>query len=137
VIASGEADHPLRRIAGGEPCTWFLAPTNPVTARKRWISGTLETRGSLVVDDGAVSALRSGKSLLPAGVRGVHGEFHRGDAVRIIGADGLEIGRGLVAYDAGDAQRIAGRNSSQIEAILGFAGRAEMIHRDDMALRGE
>jgi glutamate 5-kinase len=137
IIASGAADHPLRRIAGGEKCTWFLAPTNPVTARKRWISGTLETRGALVVDDGAVNALRAGKSLLPAGVRGIHGEFQRGDAVKIVGADGHEIGRGLVAYDAGDARRIAGRNSREIEAILGFAGRAEMIHRDDMALRGE
>jgi glutamate 5-kinase len=137
IIASGHVDHPLRRIAGGEKCTWFLAPTNPVTARKRWISGTLEVRGALVVDVGAVSALRAGKSLLPAGVKGVEGRFQRGDAVRIVGTDGHEIGRGIVAYDASDAERIAGRNSREIEAILGFAGRAEMIHRDDMALRGE
>jgi glutamate 5-kinase len=137
IIAGGHAHHPLRRIADGEKCTWFLAPTNPVTARKRWISGTLETRGAVVVDGGAVSALRTGKSLLPAGVRSIEGRFQRGDAVRIVGPDGREIGRGLVAYDAGDAERIAGRNSREIEAILGFAGRAEMIHRDDMALRGE
>jgi len=137
IIASGHADHPLRRIAAGEACTWFLAPTNPVTARKRWISGTLEIRGALIVDVGAVSALRAGKSLLPAGVKGVEGRFQRGDAVRIVATDGHEIGRGLVAYDAPDAERIAGRNSREIETILGFAGRAEMIHRDDMALRGE
>ncbi len=136
VIASGHELHPLRRIAEGGRCTWFLAQTSPVTARKTWISGRLETRGALVVDDGAVKALRSGKSLLPAGVRRVEGRFHRGDAVAIIGADGAEIGRGLVAYDAGDAERIAGRNSREIEKILGFPGRAEMIHRDDMALRG-
>jgi len=137
IIAGGHADHPLQRIADGEACTWFLAPTNPVTARKRWISGTLEIRGALIVDGGAVTALRAGKSLLPAGVKGVEGRFQRGDAVRIVGTDGHEIGRGLVAYDAPDAERIAGRNSREIEAILGFAGRAEMIHRDDMALRGE
>jgi glutamate 5-kinase len=137
IIADGHAGHPLRRIATGEKCTWFLAPTNPVTARKRWIAGTLEIRGALIVDGGAVSALRAGKSLLPAGVRGVEGRFQRGDAVRIVGTDGHEVGRGLVAYDAPDAERIAGKNSRDIEAILGFAGRAEMIHRDDMALRGE
>ena len=108
-----------------------------MTARKRWISGQLETRGALVVDAGAVKALRAGKSLLPAGVRRVEGSFQRGDAVEIVGADGEEIGRGLVAYDAADAERIAGRNSREIETILGYAGRAEMIHRDDMALRGE
>jgi len=108
-----------------------------VTARKKWISGRLETRGALVIDDGAVKALRAGKSLLPAGVRRVEGRFQRGDAVAIKGPSGEEIGRGLVAYDLADAERIAGRNSGEIEAILGYAGRAEMIHRDDMALRGE
>ncbi len=137
IIASGHADHPLQRVGAGEKCTWFLAPTNPVTARKRWISGTLEINGSLIVDDGAVAALRAGKSLLPAGVRAIQGRFQRGDAVKIMSADGHEVGRGIVAYDAPDAERIAGRNSREIEAILGFAGRAEMIHRDDMALRGE
>jgi glutamate 5-kinase len=137
VIASGHAEYPLRRIAAGEPCTWFLADTNPVTARKRWISGTLKAHGAVVVDAGAVKALRAGKSLLPAGVRAIEGRFQRGDAVRILSDGGEEIGRGLVAYDAADAERIAGRNSREIEAILGFAGRAEMIHRDDMALGGE
>ena len=137
VIASGRAQNPLRRIAAGEACTWFLPEANPVTARKTWISGRLETRGVLTIDDGAVRALRSGKSLLPAGVRKVEGRFQRGDAVAIIGPGGEEIGRGLVAYDMADAERLAGRNSREIASILGFAGRAEMIHRDDMALRGE
>ncbi len=108
-----------------------------MTARKRWISGRLETRGALVVDKGAVRALRAGKSLLPAGVKRIEGRFQRGDAVDIVDLDGEAVGRGLVAYDAGDAERIAGRNSHEIEAILGYAGRAEMIHRDDMALRGD
>ena len=137
VIASGHDSNPLARISGGEKCTWFLPDANPVTARKRWISGHLETRGALVVDAGAIRALRAGKSLLPAGVRRIDGAFHRGDAVDILGPNGEEIGRGLVAYDAADAERIAGRNSGEIETILGFAGRAEIIHRDDMALRGE
>jgi glutamate 5-kinase len=134
VIASGRDEHPLQRIAAGERCTWFLAEANPVTARKTWISGRLETRGVLVIDAGATRALRAGKSLLPAGVRRVEGRFQRGDAVVIEDLDGEEIGRGLVAYDKGDAERIAGRNSSEIEALLGFAGRAEMIHRDDMVI---
>jgi glutamate 5-kinase len=137
IIASGRADSPIRRISAGEACTWFLADANPVAARKRWISGRLETRGAVVVDIGAVKALRAGKSLLPAGVRRVEGAFQRGDAVEIRSLTGEEIGRGLVAYDHADAERIAGRNSREIETILGFAGRAEMIHRDDMALRGE
>ncbi|MEQ8700558.1 MAG: glutamate 5-kinase [Bauldia litoralis] len=137
LIASGHAGNPLRRIAGGERCTWFAAQTTPVRARKKWISGHVETQGALVVDDGAMKALRAGKSLLPAGVREIRGRFQRGDAVAIVGLAGAEIGRGLVAYDAADAERIAGRNSREIEAILGYAGRAEMIHRDDMALRGE
>ena len=99
--------------------------------------GPAGTRGSLHIDQGAVKALRAGKSLLPAGVRRLEGRLRRGDAVAIMGPNGEEIGRGLVAYDIADAERIAGRNSREIETILGFAGRAEMIHRDDMALRGE
>ena len=137
VIASGHELNPLGRISAGEKCTWFLPEANPVTARKRWISGTLETHGVLVVDDGAVRALRAGKSLLPAGVRRVEGRFHRGDAVAIRSESGEEIARGLIAYDHDDAERIAGRNSGEIENILGFAGRAEMVHRDDMAMRGD
>jgi len=137
VIAGGRETHPLKRITAGERCTWFMPEASPVTARKTWISGRLETRGALHIDDGAVKALRQGKSLLPAGVRRVEGRFQRGDAVSILGPNGEEIGRGLVAYDMSDAERLAGRNSREIEKILGFAGRAEMIHRDDMALRGE
>jgi glutamate 5-kinase len=137
IIASGKPDHPIRRIAEGARATFFPAEATPATARKNWIAGHLETRGALVIDEGAVKALRSGKSLLPAGVKAVRGDFGRGDAIAIIGPKGEEVGRGLVAYDAGDAERIAGRNSKEIESILGYAGRAEMIHRDDMALRGE
>ena len=137
IIASGHVRHPLKRIADGGACTWFLTPANPVTARKKWIAGSLEPRGALVIDAGAVKALRSGKSLLPAGVVKVEGAFGRGDAVVVRGPDGAEIGRGLLAFDAADAERIKGRSSADIPAILGFSGRTEMIHRDDLVLGGE
>src|SRR5437016_11301799 len=135
VIAPGAVDNPLQAIAAGGPCTWFLAPGNPVTARKKWIAGSLEPRGNLFIDAGAVAALRSGKSLLPAGVKRVEGEFSRGDAVVIRDLDGHEIGRGLSAYDAPDAAKILGKSSADIVLVLGFGGRAEMIHRDDLVLR--
>ncbi|HXX25671.1 MAG TPA: glutamate 5-kinase [Pseudolabrys sp.] len=137
VIASGHVDHPLKAIADGAACTWFLTPANPVTARKKWIAGSLEPRGALTVDAGAVKALRSGKSLLPAGVIKVEGGFERGDAVVVRGPDGHELGRGLIAYDAGDAEKIKGRSSADVLLILGYTGRTEMIHRDDLVLGGE
>jgi glutamate 5-kinase len=137
VIASGRVSHPLQAITQGAPCTWFLTPANPVTARKKWIAGSLEPRGALVIDAGAVKALRSGKSLLPAGVVKVEGAFGRGDAVLVRGPDGSEIGRGLIAYDAEDADKIKGRSSADVLGILGFTGRTEMIHRDDLVLGGE
>src|SRR5689334_5788625 len=137
VIASGRVQHPLQAIAAGAACTWFLTPANPVTARKKWIAGSLEPRGALTIDAGAVRALRGGKSLLPAGVIKVEGEFGRGDAVLVRGPDGHEVGRGLVAYDADDAEKIKGRSSADVLLILGYTGRTEMIHRDDLVLGGE
>jgi glutamate 5-kinase len=137
VIASGRLDHPLRAIAEGARCTWFIAAGNPVTARKKWIVGSLEPKGTLTIDAGAVAALRRGNSLLPVGVVRVEGGFDRGDAVIIRGPDGAEIGRGLSAYDSADAQRITGRSSADIASILGFSGRAEMIHRDDLVVGQE
>ena len=134
VIASGRVAHPLAAIAGGARCTWFLTPANPITARKKWIAGSLEPKGVLTIDAGAVAALRNGRSLLPAGVIHVEGIFARGDAVVIRGPDGAEVGRGLVAYDAEDAAKIKGRSSADILSILGFGGRAEMVHRDDLVV---
>jgi glutamate 5-kinase len=134
VIASGRVAHALDAIAQGAPCTWFLTPANPVTARKKWIAGSLEPKGTLIIDAGAVAALRRGKSLLPAGVIRVEGQFARGDAVIIRGPDGDEVGRGLVAYDAEDAERIKGRSSADILLILGFEGRTEMVHRDHLVV---
>jgi glutamate 5-kinase len=134
VIASGRIEHPLRAIADRGRCTWFLTPANPVTARKKWIAGSLEPKGTLTIDTGAVAALRRGNSLLPVGIVRIDGAFARGDAVIVRGPDGHEIGRGLVAYDAEDAEKIRGKSSSDIVLILGIEGRAEMIHRDDLVL---
>src|SRR5215217_3173481 len=133
VIASGRIEHPLRAIASGR-CTWFLTPANPVTARKKWIAGSLDPKGTLTIDAGAVAALRRGNSLLPVGIVKVEGAFARGDAVVVRGPDGHEIGRGLVAYDAEDAEKIRGKSSSDVLLILGIEGRSEMVHRDDLVL---
>jgi glutamate 5-kinase len=137
VIASGHLEHPLQAIEKGARCSWFLTTGNPVTARKKWIAGSLEPKGTLTIDAGAVAALRRGNSLLPVGVVRIEGGFARGDAVIIRGPDGVEIGRGLSAYDAEDAQKIRGRSSNDIDVILGFSGRSEMVHRDDLVVGRE
>ncbi len=134
VIAGGTQDHPLKRIEDGARATWFLPEATPKTARKQWISGSLSVAGSVMVDDGAERALVSGKSLLPAGVTDVEGDFQRGDAVTVKTKSGKELGRGLTAYSAADARRIAGSKSGEIENILGYRGRTEIIHRDDLVL---
>ncbi|RTL71755.1 MAG: glutamate 5-kinase [Hyphomicrobiales bacterium] len=134
VITSGKVFNPLKALGEGARCTWFLAPSDPVTARKRWIAGQLEPKGVVAVDAGAERALLAGKSLLPAGITRVEGSFERGDSVVIRGPDGGEIGRGLIAYATAEAQLIIGKKSSEIASILGHAGRAAMIHRDDMVL---
>ncbi len=134
VITTGKPLHPLRQITEGARATWFIAPSDPVTAKKRWIAGQLEPKGHIVVDAGAEKALGHGRSLLPAGVTRIDGTFDRGDAVVIQTANGRELGRGLIAYSNTDAARIIGKKSGEIAGILGFEGRAELIHRDDMAL---
>lgn len=134
IIASGKVDHPLSAIGGGARSSWFAPSGSPVTARKTWIAGQLLPAGSLAIDTGAETALRSGKSLLPAGVRQVTGSFSRGDTIAIIGAEGREIARGLAGYDADEARQIAGKKSAEIAVILGYAGRAAMVHRDDMVM---
>ena len=134
-IASGKVLNPLAALAKPGTGTWFLSRQDPVTSRKRWIAGTLEPKGALTVDQGAAQALASGKSLLPAGVTKVEGSFEKGDAVIIRSPEGVEIGRGLSAYDHSDAKAIIGRKSSEISEILGYFGRPELIHRDDMVLQ--
>lgn len=133
-IAAGHPRHPVRRIEEGGRCTWFVPHATPVAARKQWIAGTLRPAGALTIDAGALRALLGGKSLLPAGVLGSRGRFDRGDTVSVLGADGAEVARGIVAYSDGDTARIMGRRSSEIEAILGYRGRDEIIHRDDLVV---
>jgi glutamate 5-kinase len=135
-IAAGHYKHPVRRVEEGARCTWFVPHATPVAARKQWIAGTLRPSGALVIDNGALRALRDGKSLLPAGVVSARGRFERGDTVSVFGTDGVEVARGIVAYSDADAARIMGRKTSEIESILGFRGRDEIIHRDDLVILG-
>ncbi len=134
MITLGKPDNPLQRIRDGGKCTVFIPDANPRTARKEWIAGSLKPAGKLHVDAGALKALRSGKSLLPAGVKKIEGAFERGDSVAVIDPDGREIARGLVAYHMDEAACIAGHKTGEIEEILGYRGRDEMIHRDDLVL---
>jgi len=133
-IAKGASQHPLKRIEDGARCTWFVPSSTPMATRKQWIAGTLKPAGAIAVDEGAVRALMSGKSLLPAGVTRALGRFERGDTVSIIGPDGGEVARGICAYSDSDAARIIGRKSAEIEKVLGFRGRDEIVHRDDLVL---
>ena len=134
VIAPGGPLRPLEALENGGRCTWFIPSEPPLTARKRWISGSIRPSGVLTVDPGAAVAIRDGKSLLPKGVCQVEGNFVRGDAVRVCDATGKELARGLANFDGDEARLIAGRHSSEIESILGYQDRDELIHRDDLVL---
>ena len=134
LIADGRVLAPLSAIESGANCTWFVASASPAQARKHWIAGSLAPKGALAIDAGAEQALKRGMSLLPAGVKAVTGRFERGDAVSITSLDGRELARGLIAYDDDHARAILGKKSGDIAATLGFVGREEMIHRDDLAL---
>ena len=134
VLTDGRPKHPIKRIEGGARCTWFVAPDNPRTARKRWIAGTLKPMGEITLDAGALKALKAGRSILPVGVTAITGDFERGDAVIVRAPDGTEVARGLIAYAAEDGRRILGHKSREIEAILGYRGRDDLIHRDDLVL---
>jgi glutamate 5-kinase len=135
-VALGREPHPLRRIEERARCSWFYPAATPGTVRKQWIAGTLQPAGELYVDAGAALALERGKSLLPAGVIRIAGRFERGDAIIVRNEAGEEIARGLSAYSSSDAERLRGHKSSEIEALLGFQGRDEIVHRDDLVLTG-
>jgi glutamate 5-kinase len=132
-IMEGSTERPLTALEKGAPRTWFVPEATPQLARKRWIAA-MKPRGELTLDAGAVAALRAGKSLLPAGVRAVKGSFGRGEPVAILGPAGEALGKGLVRYTAAEARAIAGHRSGDIAAILGYDGRAALVHRDDMVL---
>ena len=135
-IATGRVARPISVLLGGGKATWFLPSATPGAARKQWIAGTLKPKGAVRVDAGAERALLGGRSLLPAGVTGVDGQFERGDAVSVLAVDGRELARGLVAYSSDEARLIAGRQSAGIVEVLGYSGRDEIIHRDDLVLVG-
>ncbi len=134
IICEGRGMFPLKSLENGGDCTWFIPSGNPQTARKRWISGSLQSLGSVIVDDGAVAALERGRSLLPAGILRIEGTFQRGDAITIMKKDGSEFGRGLIAYSSKDATQIIGHKTGEIEDLLGYRGRDEIIHRDDLVI---
>ena len=134
IICEGRGMFPLNSLENGGDCTWFIPSGNPQTARKRWISGSLQSLGSVIVDDGAVAALERGRSLLPAGILRIEGTFQRGDAITIMKKDGSQFGRGLIAYSSEDATQIIGHKTGEIEDLLGYRGRDEIIHRDDLVI---
>ena len=134
VITKGQYMKPLLALENGAKCTWFRSVGNPQSARKNWIAGTLQPCGTFIIDKGAVSALKAGCSLLPAGVSGVDGSFQRGDTILIQTTEGEEIGRGLTAYSSDDVRLIMGHNTDDILTLLGYRGRDEIIHRDDLAM---
>ncbi len=133
-ILDGSLPSPISRIQNGARCTWFEAVANPVDARRQWIKGSLRSDGALIIDEGAARALKSGKSLLAAGVTAISGKFLKGDTVQIRSLNGTEIARGLVSYDAADAEQIAGKNSNEINDILGFENGSAIVHRDNLVM---
>ena len=134
IISSGLPLHPLSRIENSAQASWFRPAATPRSARQKWIAGSLTQAGRLIIDAGAGRALRAGRSLLPIGITAVDGSFRRGDLVAVCLPDETRIGSGLVAFDSEDARRIIGLNSEEIERLLGYAGRTEMIHADDLVL---
>ena len=136
IVASGKAKHPIAAIRAGARSTRFTTESAPGAARKTWIGCGLKVAGALIIDEGATRAIRRGKSLLPAGVKFARGDFSRGDAISIQDLSGREVARGLAAYNAADVTKIIGKKSSEAALILGFRGRQEVVHRDDLAIRG-
>lgn len=136
IITSGKRMSPLSAIDAGEKVSFFAASEKPVNAWKTWISGNLDPSGTLTIDEGAVNALKAGKSLLAAGVVAVEGDFHHGDTVAIVDENANEIARGLVGYDRVEIDHIIGLKNTEIEAVLGYEPRSAMVHRNDMVVRG-
>ena len=137
MIAKGTEAHALKHVCDGSAkLTVFLASELPRNARKKWIAAHVKPKGTIYLDDGACKALIGGKSLLPAGIKNVEGEFDRGDAVKIANMQGGTVGMGISTYDAESTRKIAGRKSAEIAQILGYSRGDELIHRDDLVLNG-
>ena len=134
VIAPGKTPHPIHAIQNLGRCTWFTTNQEPITARKQWIAGSLQVQGKVSVDEGAVHALIKGGSLLAVGITDIHGDFQKGDAIIIMNQSGQAIAKGLVDYSAEEVRLIMKRKSSDFEALLGYHGSDEIIHRDNLVV---
>jgi len=131
-IANGLINRPIKNIISNNYCTWFLPKISKLDARKKWIISSISPKGELVVDDGAIHALKSGKSLLAAGIKSIHGKFNKGDHVKVLDKNMKEHARGLSSFNSEEILRIKGQHSSKISEILGYVSKSEVIHKDDM-----
>ena len=132
VIANGTKNRPIKEIIKNNNCTWFIPKLSKLDARKKWIIGSVQPKGSLVIDTGAINALKNGKSLLPAGIKSIEGNFNKGDHLRIIGLNKKEYARGLSSFSSIEINKIIGVQSNQISKLLGYEAKSEVIHKDDM-----
>jgi len=133
VIANGNYTNPIKKIIENKKCTWFLPKISKLDARKQWIIGSVSPKGEVIIDNGAVKAIKNGKSLLPAGVKKVSGVFEKGDHILVKNLNNVECARGLASFSSIEIQKIKGSHSKQIKNILGYSSRDEIIHKDDLA----
>ena len=131
-IANGQKNRPIKEIMEKNNCTWFIPKVSKLDARKKWIIGSVAPKGILIIDDGAIKAIKNGKSLLPAGINNVNGKFEKGDHIKIIGIDNKEYARGLSSFSSNEIYKIKGFQSKHIKKILGYSSRDEVVHKDDM-----
>ncbi len=132
VITNGTSKNPIKKINGSQKCTWFLPKISKLDARKQWIIGSVAPKGEVIIDDGAVKAINNGKSLLPAGVKKINGNFEKGDHILVKDQDNVECARGLTSFSSIEIEKIKGSHSSKIKNILGYSSREEIIHKDDL-----
>ena len=131
-IANGNYDNPIKKLLKNERCTWFLPKISKLDARKQWIMGSIDPKGEIIIDSGALKAIKEGKSLLPAGVKKINGTFEKGDHIIIVDQHNIECGRGLVSFSSLEIEKIKGSHSREIKNILGYSDREEIVHKDDL-----
>jgi glutamate 5-kinase len=131
-IANGLLNRPIQKIIKNNNCTWFLPIISKLDARKKWIIGSVSPKGELIIDDGAKQALKNGKSLLAAGIKNVLGKFNKGDHIKILDKNREECARGLSSFSSNEINKIKGHHSSNIQQLLGYIAKSEVVHKDDM-----
>ena len=131
-IANGNFINPIKKVIKNEKCTWFLPKISKLDARKQWIIGSISPKGEVIIDHGAVKAIKNGKSLLPAGVKGISGAFEKGDHILVKDQNNIECARGLASFSSIEVEKIKGSHSKEIKNILGYSSREEIIHKDDL-----